>query len=116
MIKHAVISSLFVTSSILGIARTVSAENLVIAAVDNTRGLVYQVDLDSRSEYQTDSGWRHIKFWLSTRGDPKKHSAIASCAPYDIQSPYYEWNWLPSGGGYPAGTVVGDIARVVCNN
>jgi hypothetical protein len=113
--RHIVISSLFVASTVLGIASTASAENLVTAAVDDS-GTVYQVDLDSRSEYESTSGWRHVKFWLSTKGDPKKHSAIASCSPYDIQSEYYEWDWLPNGGGYPEGTIVGNIARVACNN
>lgn len=115
MSKHIVISSLLVASSILGVARTASAENLVTAAVDTSRGLVYQVDLDNRSESQTDTGWRHVKFWISTKGDPKKHPAIAACAPYDLKAPYYGWDWLPNGGGYPTGTIAGNIARVACN-
>ena len=40
MIKHIVISSLLVASSILAVARTASAENIVTAAVDTSRGLV----------------------------------------------------------------------------
>ena len=115
MKKSIVISSLLVASSILGIARTASAENLVTAAVDSSRGAIYQVDLDSRSFYVSEAGWRHVKFYLSTVGDPKKHSAIAACQPYDLKSPYYGWDWLPNGGGYPQGTVVGDIARIACN-
>lgn len=89
MKKHIVISSLLVTSSILGIVPQASAENLVTAAIDGSTGLVYQVDLDNRTEYQTKSGWRHVRFWLSTKGDPKKHQAIAACAPYDLKSTYY---------------------------
>lgn len=116
MIKHIVISSLLVASSILAVARTASAENIVTAAVDTSRGLVYQVDLDNRSEYKTPSGWRHVEFWISTKGDPKKHSAIAACEPYDLKVPYYGWDWLPNGGGYTAETIAGAIARVACNN
>lgn len=115
MKKFIVISSLLVTSSILGIVRTASAENLVTAAIDRSSGLVYQVDLDGRSEYHTKSGWRHVEFWLSTKGDPKKHSAIAACEPYDLKSTYYGWDWLSGGGGYPQGTIAGNIARVACN-
>ncbi len=115
MIKHHVITSLFVASSILGIASTASAENLVTVAVNESEGIVYQIDLDNRSEYKTNSGWRHVKFWLSTKGDPRKHEAIAACAPYDLKSPYYGWDWLPNGGGYPEGTIAGNIARAACN-
>ncbi|MBE9213034.1 hypothetical protein IQ247_10170 [Plectonema cf. radiosum LEGE 06105] len=113
--KYVILNSFIVASSILGIAHTVSAESLVNAVTD-PNGTVYQVDLDNRSEYYTDSGWRHVKFWLSTKGDVKKHSAIASCSPYDIKSEYYEFDWRPNGGGYPEGTVAGNIARVACNN
>lgn len=115
MIKHTVIGSLLVTSSILGIVGTAKAEDLVTAAVDS-QGTVYQVDLDDRSEYVTDSGWRHVRFWLSTKGDPKKHPAIAACNPYDVEAPYYGWDWLPNGGGYAEGTIAGNIARVACND
>lgn len=31
-------------------------------------------------------------------------------------SDYYRFNWLPNAGGYPEGTVAGDIARVACGN
>jgi hypothetical protein len=113
--RNIIISSLFVVSSILGIANTASAETLVRAAVDRN-GTVYQVDLDGRSEYYTDAGWRHVRFWLSTQGDARKHSAVASCAPYDVQSEYYGWDWKPEGGGYPEGTIAGNIARIACNN
>ncbi|NJN10563.1 MAG: hypothetical protein HC836_30085 [Richelia sp. RM2_1_2] len=78
--KNVILNSLIVASSILGIAHTVSAESLVNAVID-PNGTVYQVDLDNRSEYYTDSGWRHVKFWLSTKGDVKKHSAIALVLP-----------------------------------
>lgn len=114
MIKHILISSLCIASSVLGIANTASAENLVTAIVDNN-GVAYQVDLDERSEYYTESGWRHVRFWLSTKEDPEKHLAVASCAPYDVQSEFYEWDWDPTYRGYPEGTVAGNIARVACN-
>ncbi|BAY64691.1 hypothetical protein NIES22_47910 [Calothrix brevissima NIES-22] len=114
MMKYILINFCLIISSILGIAGQASAERLVTAAVDSD-GRVYQVDLDERSEYETDSGWRHVTFWLSTKGDIKKHSAIASCSPYDVKSEYYDFEWLSSGGGYPEGTVAGDIARVACN-
>jgi hypothetical protein len=61
--KYILLNCLFVVSSILGIAGTASAERLVTAAVDEN-GRVYQVDLDERSESETDSGWRHVTFWL----------------------------------------------------
>jgi hypothetical protein len=112
--KYIILNSLLVASSILGIADTASAERLV-TAITTTSGRVYQVDLDDRSEYYTKSGWRHVKFWLSTKGDIKKHRAIASCAPYDIKSDYYDFDWRPNGGGYAKGTVAGDVARVACN-
>lgn len=116
MLKHIAVSSLFIASSIVVVVRNAYAENLIPAAVDESRGLVYQVDLDDRSEYETTSGWRHVKFWLTTKGDPKKHQSVASCAPYDLKSEYYGWDWLPNGGGYPEGTIAGSIARVACNN
>lgn len=92
--KYLIINSLLVASSILGIAGTASAERLVTAVTD-TNGTAYQVDLDNRSEYQTDSGWRHVDFWLSTVGDVKKHPATASCAPYQVQS------YITTSNGYP---------------
>jgi len=113
--KPFVISSLFIASSIFGLVSTASAESLVVATVSNS-GEVYEVDLDNRIFYNTDAGWRHVKFWLSTKGDPEKYPAVASCAPYQIYAPHYGWDWLPSGGGYPEGTVGGEIARVACND
>jgi hypothetical protein len=116
MLKHIAISSLFVASSIMTVVHKAHAENLVTGAVDESNGVVYQVDLDDRSEYETGSGWRHVRFWLATKGDPKKHRSVASCAPYDVKSEYYGWNWRPNGGGYPEGTIAGNIARVACND
>lgn len=113
--KCIIASSLLVASSILGISQTASAERIVTAAVADSTGIVYQVDLDNRSEYYTEAGWRHVVFWLSTQGDVKKHPATASCSPYQVKADYYGFNWLPNGGGYPEGTVAGNIARVACN-
>lgn len=89
------------------------AQHLVDAA--RSDGVIYEIDLDNRSEYTTDAGWRHVKFYLSTKGDTKMHPAIASCSPYDVNSPYYDWDWKSNGGGYPEGTVAGDIARAAYN-
>jgi len=111
--KYVFLNCLLVASSILGIAGTASAERLVPVATEN--GRVYQVDLDDRREAKTDAGWRHVYFWLSTKGDVNKYPAIASCSPYDLKSDYYGFDWLPNGGGYPEGTVAGTIARVACD-
>ncbi len=111
--KYVLLNCLLVASSILGIAGTASAEKLV--PVSTKDGTVYQVDLDNRREYKTNSGWRHVEFWLTTQGDPKKHPATASCSPYDLKADYYNIDWLPSGGGYPEGTVIGTIARIACD-
>lgn len=115
MLKYVVVSSLLAMSSILATTSNAYAERMVTAAVDESSGFIYRVDLDERSEYETDAGWRHVRFWLNTKGDPYKHSAIASCTPYDVKSEYYGWDWRPKGGGYSAGTLAGDIARVACN-
>ncbi len=115
IMKSVVLNCLFVMTSVLGIAGQASAERLVTAAI-STDGIVYQVDLDNRSEYKTKAGWRHVNFWLSTKGDIKKHSAIAACSPYDVQAEYYNFDWHPNNSGYPEGTVAGDIARVACDH
>ncbi len=90
------------------------AQDLVNAARKDD-GTVYQVDLDNREEYYSSEGLRHVRFWLSTRGDSRKYPAVASCRPYDVKSPYYGWNWLPDGVGLSSGTIGGRIARVACN-
>ncbi|MEH2170594.1 MAG: hypothetical protein V7K41_28885 [Nostoc sp.] len=113
--RHVFLNSLFVLSSILGITFRASAEQLVTAAIDTDNEIIYQVDLDNRSEYQTDSGWRHVIFYLSTKGDARKHPSIAACSPYDIKSEYYGFNWESNGGGFPKGTIAGNIARVACD-
>jgi hypothetical protein len=114
-LKSLILNSLLIASSILGIANAASAERLK-TVIDETSGTVYEVDLDGRTEYTSDVGWRHVEFWLSTRGDTKKHHSIASCAPYQVKSEYYNFDWLPNGGGYPKGSVGGEIARLACDN
>lgn len=113
-LKSFMFSSLSIASLVLGVASTASAEYLVPVYADN--GTVYQIDLDNRKADTTSTGWRHVSFWLSTRGETNKYRAIASCAPYDLQAPHYNIYWRPNGGGYPTGTVAGDISRVACGD
>gem|GEM_PF-3205249 len=88
----------------------------MIDAATSSNGITYQVDLDDRSEYYSAGGWRHVIFWVSTKGNPGKYPAIASCSPYQLQSDAYNWKWLRnSWDGYSAGSVGGNIARVACN-
>jgi hypothetical protein len=110
-----ILNSVFITSSIVGIASTASAEYLK-SVISEADGTVYQIDLESRSEYTTDAGWKHVEFWLSTKGDVNKYRSTASCSPYQIKSDRYNFDWLPSGGGYPEGSVGGEIARIACGN
>ena len=113
IMKSSILNYLSIACVVLGTAGAASAESFRTVNADD--GTVYQIDLDTRSEYTTDSGWRHVQFWLSTKGDRNKHRSTASCQPYQVQSEFYNFNWLPDGGGYPAGSVGGEIARVACN-
>jgi hypothetical protein len=112
--KSSLFDSLIIATAVLGIPSIAAAENIATVRADS--GIVYQVDLDDRTETTTDAGWRHVSFWLSTTADTKKYRAIASCNPYQVKSDAYDLDWLPNGGGYPAGTVAGEIARVACGN
>jgi hypothetical protein len=112
--KSVILNSLLVAASVLGIASTASAESFRTVKADD--GTLYQIDMDGRTEYTTDAGWRHVQFWLSTKGDPNKHRSTVSCQPYQIKSEFYNFDWLPNGGGYPAGSVGGEIARAACGN
>jgi hypothetical protein len=110
--KSLILNSLLITASIFGFASTASAESLVSVTSDS--GTVYLIDLDNRTEYTTDAGWRHVRFWLTTKGEGKKYWSVASCQPYQIKSEHYNFDWLPDGGGYPEGTVGGEISRAAC--
>jgi hypothetical protein len=110
--KSYLFGSLSIATAVLGLPNIAAAENIYAVRADN--GVVYQVDLDDRLEDTTDAGWRHVYFWLSTTGDAKKYRAIASCNPYQVKSDAYDMDWLPNGGGYPPGTVAGEIARLAC--
>jgi hypothetical protein len=115
--KSLLLSSLLIVPSILGNANKASAENL--ATVNGDDGTVYQIDLDSRKESVSPTGWRHVQFYLSTESDENKHKAIASCEPYQLKSEYYNLDWLDDradGSHEDAAedTVVGAIARVAC--
>jgi hypothetical protein len=110
--KSYLFGSLSIATVVLGIPSIAAAENIYTVRADN--GIVYQVDLDDRLEDFTDAGWRHVYFWLSTTADSKKYRAIASCNPYQVKSDVYDLDWLPNGGGYSAGTVAGEIARLAC--
>jgi hypothetical protein len=112
--KSYLFGSLSIAAAVLGIPSIAAAES--IATVNADSGIVYQVDLDDRTETTTDAGWRHVSFWLSTTADAKKYRAIASCNPYQVKSDAYDLDWLPNGGGYPPGTVAGEIARLACGN
>jgi hypothetical protein len=113
MFKHLFISSLTLLS-IFGSTSAASAENLQ-SVTDSKTNIVYQVDLDDRTEYTTGAGWRHVEFLLSTNGDTYKHRAIAACSPYQIKSEYYNLDWLPTDGGYPPGSVGEGIAKLACS-
>ena len=69
-----------ILASNLTFSNVVKAERLIDAARSESNGKVYQVDLDSRSEYLGEGGWRHVRFFLTTKDDPKKYPAIASCS------------------------------------
>jgi hypothetical protein len=112
--KSFILNSLVITATILGIANTAAAKNYTAVNADD--GTVYLIDLDDRSEYVSKTGWRHVKFWLTTRGDSKTHRSTAACEPYQVESPFYNLRWRPNGGGYPEGTLAGEIARAACNN
>ncbi len=112
--KSDLFGSLSIATAVLGLPNIAAAENIYAVRADN--GIVYQVDLDDRLESTTDSGWRHVSFWLSTTADAKKYRAIASCNPYQVKSDAYDMDWLPNGGGYPVGTVAGEIARLACDS
>jgi hypothetical protein len=113
IMKSSILNCVSIACVVFGIAGTANAESFRTVSADD--GTVYQIDLDTRTEYTTDAGWRHVQFWLSTKGDPNKHRSTASCQPYQVQSEFYNFNWLPDGGGYPAGSVGGEIARVACS-
>jgi hypothetical protein len=117
--KSLLLSSVLIASSILGIANKAAAENF--ATVNGADGTVYQIDLDSREESVSSTGWRHVKFYLSTESDDNKHKAIASCEPYQLKSEYYNLDWLENradGSAEDAAedTVAGAIARVACGS
>jgi hypothetical protein len=112
--KSCLFDSLVIIAAIVSIPSIAAAESIATVRADN--GIVYQVDLDDRLETTTDDGWRHVAFWLSTEADAKKYRAIASCNPYQVKSDVYDMDWLPNGGGYPEGTVAGNIARIACEN
>lgn len=111
--KSYLFGALSIATAILAIPSIAAAESIATVRADN--GIVYQVDLDDRLEDFTDSGWRHVSFWLSTTADAQKYRAIASCNPYQVKSDAYDLDWLPNGGGYPRGTVAGEIARLACD-
>jgi hypothetical protein len=110
--KSFILNSLFIATSILGIATTASAENYTTVRTDD--GTIYMIDLDDRSEYTSNTGWRHVEFWLTTKGDTRTHRSTASCRPYQVESSFYNLHWLPNGGGYAEGTLAGEIARAAC--
>jgi hypothetical protein len=112
LFKSFALKSLLIATSILGIASTASAENLT--TVDTGEGIVFQIDLDERRFVKSVTGLKHVEFWLSIEGDEKKHRAMASCNPYDLQVEDYNIEWRSDNEGYPEGTVAGNIARVAC--
>jgi len=113
MRKKLLIGGIILTNVFISV-NPAQAEHLIDAAT-SSNGITYQVDLDDRSEYHSAGGWRHVIFWVSTKGESFKYPAIASCSPYQLKSKSFGWDWLNSGGGYPVGTVGGDIARVACD-
>ncbi|WP_310487992.1 hypothetical protein [Chamaesiphon sp. VAR_69_metabat_338] len=110
--KSYLFGSLSIATVVLGLPSIAAAESIATVRADN--GVVYQIDLDDRLE-TTEDGWRFVSFWLSTTADSKKYRSIASCNPYQVKSDAYELDWLPNGGGYPRGTLAGEIARLACS-
>lgn len=112
MVKSLGIVSGLGATLVMAVAMPVLAEREVaVARGDN--GLVYTVDMDSRSFYQNSNGVTQVDFSLSTEDDGYWHDATASCNPYDVKSAYYGWDWAGT-RSYASGTVGGDIARAVC--
>jgi hypothetical protein len=64
--KSLLLSSVLIAFSILGIASKASAENF--ATVNGDDGTVYQIDLDSREESKSSTGWRHVQFRILSVG------------------------------------------------
>jgi hypothetical protein len=114
LLKPILLQSLLIASSILGIASQASAENLAFINTDD--GTVYQIDLDERTKGVTPEGLKYVEFYLSTATDAEKHRSLASCAPYDLKSEDYNFDWLPNNEEQPEETVPGKIARLVCGD
>jgi len=111
--KKLLIGGIILTNVFISV-NPAQAEHL-IDAITSIDGVTYQVDLDDCSEYYSAERWRHVIFWVTTKGDSSKYRAIASCSPYQLKVEAYGWDWFNSGGGYRVGTVGGNIARVACN-
>ncbi|MBW4549549.1 MAG: hypothetical protein KME35_00245 [Aphanocapsa sp. GSE-SYN-MK-11-07L] len=111
--KRLIATTLLALASSLSFAPIASAETAAQVITDE-RGITWMIDLDSRYAYINDRGVRQVRFKLSTSGDSFWHPAIASCAPYDVASPYYGWNWSGT-RSFPAGSVGGNISRAACH-
>ncbi|MBR8837195.1 MAG: hypothetical protein DSM106950_25115 [Stigonema ocellatum SAG 48.90 = DSM 106950] len=111
--KQFITGTLLVLASIVGFTPISAAEQPVQVTTDGSD--VYMIDLDNRTQYYTDAEWRHVSFRVSTIGDKYWHSAIAACSPYQVKAPFYQCPWIANGGGYPEGTIGGNIARAACN-
>lgn len=107
-LAKALTSGLLIACSFIGLSRPAAAEYAVYVT-DR-----YMIDLDNRSQFYDGIGWRHVRFRISTENDRYWRHATAACNPYDVNVPAYGWGWKSS-GGYPSGTVAGDIARAACN-
>ncbi len=115
MTRKIILSTVLATLSTIGFSSVATATNWV-NVVENNNGVVYKIDLDSRESHYSKTGWRHVYFAIANNADGQVHKAIASCNPYQVNSPDYGWEWLPDDNdGYGADTVGGQIARAACN-
>jgi hypothetical protein len=113
-LKSYLFGFLSISTAIFAIPSIAVAEKIATVH-DRDSGVFFQVYLDDRIETTTTAaGRRQVSFWLGATADTKKSRAIASCNPYQVESDAYDMYLSPNGGGYPASTVIGKIARLAC--
>jgi hypothetical protein len=113
--KGILVGSLLVATSLFGIAPIVLAENWTSVTVSEFDGKTYLIDLDSRSQYTSETGWKHVIFRIYTDQETYSHKAVAACEPYQVSVPDYGWNWPTDKNSYSVYTVGGKLARAACN-
>jgi hypothetical protein len=112
--KKSIAALTFAALSTISMAPIASAENWVTVVTSDFDGKSYEIDLDSRKEYISRTGWRHVTFRISSVEDKHWYRAIAACNPYQIYVPLYGWSWESSNVSYSAHTVGGKLSRAAC--